>query len=215
MSGTRGSRYATASTMPRNTADTGQEPCFARPCRLGPTSLSGVNGERRLGARQVPRSAELPRQHSVILGNAHLQKVAGPRSGPAPLHPEAHSHPAANPLINLRNRPVVLADPKVPHPTPKVAAQLRQATTHRHAPITIRQSPDFSPETRRSLLGPADLGSLKGNAKERKLVRRNSLSRGLELAVDQDAGARKYLSISRSRHWSGTWRPNRVEKMAA
>jgi hypothetical protein len=144
---------------------------------------------RSLGARQVPRSTgATSRQHSVILGDAHLQKVADPRSGSAPLYPVAHSDPAANPLINLRKRPVVLADPKVPHSTPKVAAQFRQATTHRHAPIAFRQSPDFSPETRRGLLGPADLDSPKVKAKKR--VRGHHLAL-LSVDLELEATAKK------------------------
>ena len=82
------------------------------------------HGELRgLGARQVPRAAgATPRGYRVVLGHTHRQEIADPRSGSAPLHPVAHPDPAANPVIDLRNRPVVLADPKVPHPPAQVAA---------------------------------------------------------------------------------------------
>lgn len=48
---------------------------------------------------------------------------------PAPLYPVAHTDPATNPLIDLRNWPVVLADPKVRH-----RSRTRRVPRSRRAP---------------------------------------------------------------------------------
>ncbi len=60
---------------------------------------------------------------------------------PAPLFPIAHAQAAPKPLVQLRNRLVVLADAKVPHPAPKVLPQFSQSVVRTHPPTAAREPP--------------------------------------------------------------------------
>ena len=62
--------------------------------------------------------------------HAQRQQVLDLRARPAPLFPIAHSDTPSDPLIQFRDRPVILADAKVPHPTPHVLSQLVQPELH-------------------------------------------------------------------------------------
>ena len=97
--------------------------------------LIGHRELRGIRPRQMPRSVRpAPRRDGLPLPYSQLQQVTDPRPASSPLYPKAHADTAPKPWIDLRYRPVVLADPEIPHPTSKVVRQLRQAGPHRNTP---------------------------------------------------------------------------------
>jgi len=118
---------------------------------IGHRELGGV------GACQMPRSVgAAPSRDRLLSAHALCQEVPDASPAPTPLHPIAHPHPAAKPRIDLRNRPVVLTDPEVPHPPPQIVRQLCQTMGHRDAPGTAGKSLDCPLEIHNRILRPAE-----------------------------------------------------------
>ncbi|MDP2222384.1 MAG: hypothetical protein Q8K34_19660, partial [Hydrogenophaga sp.] len=61
--------------------------------------------------------------------HAQSQQVLDFGARPAPLFPVAHAHAPSDPLVQFRDWPVILADAKVRHPTPKTLPQFSQPVT--------------------------------------------------------------------------------------
>lgn len=114
----------------------------------------------RLGFRQVPVAlAADPRQDRLPLAYPQRQQVPHLGPHPAPLFPVAHANAAAQPLVKLRDRSVVLALAEVPHPAPEVLGELAKPVVHRHAPASPGQFPDAVLEVGEGRLRPSELGT--------------------------------------------------------
>ncbi len=66
---------------------------------------------------------------------AEFQEVPHLGSGVTPLFPVAHTNPAANPLINARNRTIVFCYSKVIYPTSDKLIELQHPVIHRNSQL--------------------------------------------------------------------------------
>ena len=113
----------------------------------------------------------------------------------APLFPVAHAQPAAQPVIDLGDRSVIVRNAEVAHPTAHVLGELAEPVRHRHTPASPGQSPDVVLEVREGAIGPPQLGSTEGKTEELAVVGLHHpalalVDRQLELAgqVRRDTG---------------------------
>lgn len=82
----------------------------------------GLGGQR---PRQVPVAfAAQRRQDSVPFARSDPDQISHLGPHITPLLPVAHAHPPAQPLIQLRDRAVVVRDTEVAHPTADILGKL-------------------------------------------------------------------------------------------
>lgn len=139
--------------------------------------LIGHRELRGIRAGQMPRSVgAAPRRDRLQFAHVQLQQVSDPGPSTSPLYPEAHADSPTGPLIDLRNRPVVLADPELPHPTLQIVRQLGQAHTHRNAPVPVGEPSHRPLESRQGPFRPADLRASEREPEKRELVGSDDLA---------------------------------------
>ena len=119
--------------------------------------------------------------------DAQSQQVADLRPRPAPLFPVTHGHAAAQPLIQRRDRPVILADANVPEPSPQEVPQFVQSNGHGNPPTSPRQFPDPVLEVCQRLVAPAYLRAAQGESEETAVTHRRHLAPG-RIDLEFEAG---------------------------
>ncbi len=133
--------------------------------------LIGHPGLCRRRPRQVPVAlAAERRQDRVAFTRSQSQQVTYLGSRSAPLFPVAHTNAAAQPLVEFRNRAVVVRDAKIAHPPAHVLGELMQPVAHRDPPRAPGQSPDVVLEVLEGPIRPAQLLSPEGETEELALV---------------------------------------------
>ena len=97
---------------------------------------------------------------------AEFQEVPHFGSGVTPLFPVAHSNPTANPLINPRDRTIVLCNSKVIYPPSNILAELHHPVIHGHSPASASEFPDTPLKLLKRLIGPTDFTAFKGETEK-------------------------------------------------
>jgi hypothetical protein len=95
-----------------------------------------------------------------------FQEIPHFGSGVSPLFPIAHTNPAANPLINPRDRTIVLCNSKVIYPTSNVLTKLHHPVIHGYSPTSASEFPDTPLKLLKRLIGPTDFTALKSKAEK-------------------------------------------------
>jgi hypothetical protein len=95
-----------------------------------------------------------------------FQEIPHFGSGVTPLFPVAHTNPAANPLINPRNRTIVLCNSKVIYPPPNILAELHHPVIHGYSPTSTGEFPDTPLKLQKRFIGPTDFTVFKGKAEK-------------------------------------------------
>ncbi|MPN33802.1 hypothetical protein SDC9_181294 [bioreactor metagenome] len=104
--------------------------------------------------------------------------MADLRARPAPLFPIAHPDAPSQPLVQFRDRPVVLADAEVAQPAPHVLPQLVQPIGHRYPPASAGEFLHPVLEGHQLLVQPADLAPVDGEAQEAAFAHSRHLAFG-------------------------------------
>ena len=111
------------------------------------------------GAGEAPVSlATYARSQCGIQGRSEFEKIANLGARFAPLFPVAHTHPAAQPVVDFRYRSVEFRDPEITHPAAKVLGKLLKPVLHGHEPASTGGSLDPSFELVEGFIRPPDLG---------------------------------------------------------
>jgi len=110
------------------------------------------------------------RQNCRAFADPQCQKMADLRARQAPLLPVAHAHPAAQPFVQFRNRPVILRDAEVAEPTTQILPELLEPVVHRDSPTPPRQFPEAMLEVREGGIRPPQLAPLEGETEEHAVV---------------------------------------------
>lgn len=113
-----------------------------------------------------------------LQADAQGQQVADLRTRPAPLFPIAHPDAPSQPLVQFRDRPVVLADAKVSQPASHVLPQLVHPVRHRHSPASAGEFLHAVLECRQLLFLPADFAPIDGEAQKAALAHSRNLAFG-------------------------------------
>ena len=116
-----------------------------------------------------------------LQAHARCQQILDLGARPAPLFPVTHAHAPSDPLVQFRDRAVVLADAEVRCPTPKVLPQFSQPVLHGYTPASTRQLFDPVLEVGQGLVGPAYLLALDREAQE------SAFAHGCQLASTPSA----------------------------
>ena len=125
--------------------------------------------------RQVPVAfAADRRQNRRSLSGTERKKMAHLRASLAPLLPVAHAHTPAQPLIELRDRTVVLRDAEVTHPTTYVLRELVEPVRHRDAPASAREFPDTILEVLECRFRPTQFAPAKREPEEYACINRSN-----------------------------------------
>jgi hypothetical protein len=84
----------------------------------------------------------------------------------SPLFPVTHPKPAANPLVNLRDRFVVLCNSKVVYPSSEILSKFHHPVIHGYSPAATGELTDTSLKLLKRLVGPTYFTPLEGKAKK-------------------------------------------------
>ena len=134
-------------------------PCWIADFRL---SLAG-----RVVAELLPFGLSKSAQADLEpQSSAQSQQILDLGARPAPLFPVAHSDTPSDPLVQLGDRTVILADAEVRRPASKILPQFVQPVLHGYAPASSREFLDPVLEVRQGLIGPAYLLALDREAQE-------------------------------------------------
>ncbi len=128
-------------------------------------------GLGRQGLRQVPVALATERGEDRLTATGpQSEQVADLRAREAPPFPVAHTDAPSDPLVDFRDRSVVVRDAVVVHPASNVLGELEESVIHRHAPAATRQTADAVLERREGLVGPTELGSPESESEEHHSV---------------------------------------------
>ena len=134
-------------------------------------------GLRRQRLRQMPIAFATDRsQDRVAFTRSQRQKIAHFRARIAPLFPVTHAHAAAYPEVEFGNRPVVVRDAEVTHPTSDVLGELVKPVGHRDAPASSGEFSDGVPEVREGVLRPTQFASIESKSQEDAVIGLNDLA---------------------------------------
>ena len=113
-----------------------------------------------------------------LQAHAQVQQILDLRAHPAPLFPVAHADAPPDPLVQFRDRPVVLADAKVRRPAPQVLPQFVQPVLHGNTPASSREFLDPVIEVRFRFIVPAYLLALDREVQESAFTHSRDLAFG-------------------------------------
>ena len=135
------------------------------------------------------------RQYRCSLEGSEFEKVADFRTSVTPLFPVAHAHSPSKPVIDFRERTVILRYAKVVHPAPEILSQLLESVLHGDEPASAGQLAQAVLERLERLIRPTNFLTLESEAEKSGLVGWGNLAFGhvhleFELAFDKalDAG---------------------------